>query len=73
MVALFECRVANDTWSLRVYDPPNRIWGFNLLFGEGHMPPLTPKTIVLRRIGANDITKVEFNAKMTAWGYATMP
>lgn len=73
MVALFECRVANDPWNLRVYNPPTRVWGFNLLFDEGKMPPLTPKTLQFERSMANDITKAEYNTKLTAWGYSTLP
>ncbi len=72
-VALFECRIAEDPWNLRVYAPPNRVWGFNLLFDSGVMPPLTPKTVQIRRVGANDITKADWNAKMTAWGYPSLP
>ncbi len=73
MVALFECRVANDPWNLRVYSPPTRVWGFNLLFDEGRMPPLTPKTLQFRRIGANDITKEDYNAKLTLWSLTNLP
>jgi hypothetical protein len=72
-VALFECRVGNDPWNLRTYAPPNRVWGFNLLFNTGVMPPLTPKTIHFRRSNANDITKAAYNTKLTAWGYTTLP
>ncbi|SDS54955.1 hypothetical protein [Opitutus sp. GAS368] len=73
MVALFECRVGNDPWNLRTYDPPNRVWGFNLLFNTGVMPPLTPKTIAFRRSMANDITKTVYNTKLTSWGYTPLP
>ena len=73
MVALFECRVGTEPWNLRTYSPPNRVWGFNLLYGTGVMPPLTPKTIHFRRSNANDITKADYNAKLTAWGYPTLP
>lgn len=73
MVALFESRVGNDPWTLRVYSAPIRTWGFNLLFNTGVMPPLTPKTIHFRRSSANDITKTDYNAKLTAWGYTTLP
>ena len=73
MVALFECRVGTEPWNLRTYAPPVRIWGFNLLFGTGLMPPLTPKTIHFRRSNANDITKTDYNAKLTAWGYPNLP
>jgi len=73
MVALFECRVGNDPWTLRTYTPPTRVWGFNLLYNTGVMPPLTPKTIHFRRSGANDITKADYNAKLTAWGVAPLP
>jgi hypothetical protein len=72
-VALFECRVATSPWNLRTYSPPTRVWGFNLLFDSGVMPPLTPKTINFRRSGANDITKTDYNTKLTAWGYTTLP
>ena len=73
MVALFECRVAKEPWNLRVYSPPNRVWGFNLLFDAGYMPPLTPKTVQLRRIGCNDVTKADYNVKLGLWGYPLLP
>lgn len=73
MVALFESRVGNDPWTLRVYSAPIRTWGFNLLFNTGMMPPLTPKTINFRRSSANDITKADYNAKLTSWGYTALP
>ncbi len=73
MVALFDCRVANDPWNLRVYAPPNRVWGYNLLYASGVMPPLTPKTVQIRRVGSNDIGKAGYNAKLTVWGYPTLP
>ncbi len=72
-VALFECRVGTEPWNLRTYAPPNRVWGFNLLYDTGVMPPMTPKTISFRRSGANDITKTAYNAKLTAWGYPNLP
>ena len=73
MVALFECRVADEPWNLRVYSPPLRVWGFNLLYDTGVMPPLTPKTISFRRSYENDISKATYNTKLTAWGYPTLP
>ena len=73
MVALFECRVGTEPWNLRVYSPPLRIWGFNLLFNTGVMPPLTPKSVHFRRSSSNDITKTDYNIKLTAWGYPTLP
>ena len=73
MVALFECRVGTEPWNLRVYAPPLRIWGFNLLFNTGVMPPLTPKSVHFRRSSSNDITKTDYNIKLTAWGYPTLP
>jgi len=72
-VALFECRVGQEPWNLRVYSPPTRVWGFNLLFDEGLMPPLTPKTLSFRRSGAVDITKAQYNSKLSAWGYTVLP
>ena len=73
MVALFECRVADEPWNLRVYSPPLRVWGFNLLFDTGVMPPLTPKTVNFRRSFENDITKATYNTFLTSWGYPTLP
>lgn len=32
MVVMFESQVAWEPWSLRVYEPPARFWGFNNLF-----------------------------------------
>lgn len=32
MVVMFESQVAWEPWSLRVYEPPTRFWGFNNLF-----------------------------------------
>lgn len=71
-VALFECRVATEPWNLHVYGAPKRVWGFNLIFNEGRMPPLTPKTLSFRRSGAVDIRKEAYNAKLTDWGYTNI-
>jgi hypothetical protein len=68
-VALFECRVATEPWNIHVYGAPTRVWGFNLIFNEGRMPPLTPKTLSFRRSGAVDIRKDAYNAKLADWGY----
>lgn len=72
-VALFECRVATEPWNIHVYGAPTRVWGFNLIFNEGRMPPLTPKTLNFRRSGAVDIRKEAYNAKLTDWGYTNLP
>ena len=72
-VALFECRVATEPWNIHVYGAPGRVWGFNLIFNEGRMPPLTPKTLSFRRSGAVDIRKDAYNTKLADWGYPQLP
>jgi hypothetical protein len=53
MVVMFESRVAVESFNLRVYGPPRRVWGFNNLFRNDEFPPLVPATRVVGTIGAS--------------------
>lgn len=68
LVAMYESTVAVEPWSLRVYDAPVRLWGFNDLFAAGQFPPLTPKVMSYRRVDFTDINKSQYDAQKTAWG-----
>lgn len=68
LVAMYESTVAVEPWSLRVYDAPVRLWGFNDLFANGQFPPLTPKVMSYRRVDFNDITKPHYDALKAGWG-----
>lgn len=68
LVAMYESTVSIEPWSLRVYDAPVRLWGFNDLFANGQFPPLTPKVMSYRRVDFTDITKAQYDAQKTAWG-----
>jgi hypothetical protein len=68
MVVLFESEIATEPWPSTggVYNPPNRIWGFNKLFQEGVYPPGTPNTRTYRRTAFRDISKAEYDAAVAA-------
>ena len=68
LVAMYESRVATEPFSLRVYAPPNRLWGFNELFNQGKFPPLTPTAMSYRRINFNDTTAAAYTSQKSAWG-----
>ena len=68
MVAMFESTVATQPWSLRFYQAPIRLWGFDDLFGQGRFPPLTPRVTSYRRVDFNDITPAEYAALKSSWG-----
>lgn len=63
MVALFESEVAKGRWGKsNVYNPPNRNWGFNTLFGSGsrRFPPGTPNIRSYRRVDYHELNATEF-------------
>ena len=69
MVALFQSEVATGTWGKsNVYDPPNRNWGFNTLFGSGtrRFPPGTPNVRSFRRVDYRELDKAEYDAAIAA-------
>ncbi|MEZ5278558.1 MAG: hypothetical protein R3F07_19405 [Opitutaceae bacterium] len=69
MVALFQSEVATGRWGKsNVYDPPNRNWGFNTLFGSGtrRFPPGTPNVRSFRRVDYRELNKSEFDAAVAA-------
>ena len=68
LVAMYESTVSVEPWSLRVYDAPVRLWGFNDLFANGQFPPLTPKVMSYRRVDFTDISKAQYDSIKTTWG-----
>lgn len=68
LVAMFESTVGVEPWSLRLYDAPVRLWGFNDLFANGEFPPLTPKVMSYRRVDFTDISKAQYDALKASWG-----
>ncbi len=68
LVAMYESRVSTEPFSLRVYSPPVRLWGFNELFNQGRFPPLTPTAMSYRRVNFNDITAAQYAASKTSFG-----
>ncbi len=79
MVVMFESKVAWEPWSLRVYAPPTRLWGFHNFFGNFLFSDDIP---AVRQIGTTfrdsfqPLTRDEYLARRTAmWGtdYTTTP
>lgn len=68
LVAMYESTVGVEPWSLRLYDAPVRLWGFNDLFANGLFPPLTPKVMSYRRVDFTDINKSQYDALKASWG-----
>jgi hypothetical protein len=52
MIVMFESKVAWEPWSLRVYTPPNRQWGFHNYFGNFRLPDDIPP---VRRVGTTPL------------------
>lgn len=69
LVALFECRVGVESWGTGYYSPPSRNWGFNSLFRDGRFPPGTPKVLSFKRTQYKDLTKTEYEALKTSFGW----
>lgn len=64
MVALFESRVADEPWSIRYYNAPDRVWGFNSILADGRYPPQTPRVRTYRRVDFSDLTASEYEAAL---------
>ncbi len=62
LVCLFESRVFTEPHGGGYYNPPNRNWGFNKLFGQGVYPPGTPRVLSYRRVDFTDMTAAEYEA-----------
>jgi hypothetical protein len=52
MVVMFDSKVAWEPWSLRVYNPPTRLWGFHNFFRNFVFPDDIPAT---RSIGPTNL------------------
>jgi hypothetical protein len=56
LVSMYKSKIATGTWSTRYYSPPTRNWGFDVIFQNGHFPPLTPKVMSYRRVDFSDLS-----------------
>jgi type II secretory pathway pseudopilin PulG len=56
MVIMFESQVAWEPWSLRVYGPPTRLWGFHNFFGNYKFSDDIPAQ---RTIGASHLDDIQ--------------
>ncbi len=66
MVAMFESRVAMESWNLRIYSAPGRYWGLHQnLRSANHDLPLEPILLGARRLGFKEITAAEYTTMKT--------
>ncbi len=73
IVVMFESRVADEPFNLRVYAPPIRLWGFNSLFGtQNRYPPQTPYVRSYRRVDFTDITNRKGDYSSAAAEFAAL-
>lgn len=64
MVAMFESRVAMESWTLRVYSAPGRYWGLHQsLRNANHDLPLEPILLGARRLGFKEINAAQYTAQ----------
>jgi hypothetical protein len=61
MVAMYESRVAMESWSLRIYSAPARTWGLHQGFrSANHDLPLEPILLGARRLGYKEINAADY-------------
>ena len=56
LVSMYRSKIATGPWSTAYYSPPVRNWGFDVIFQNGHFPPLTPKVMSYRRVDFSDLS-----------------
>ena len=56
LVSLYRSKIATGPWAIRYYGAPTRNWGFDVIFQNGHFPPLTPKVMSYRRVDFSDLS-----------------
>jgi hypothetical protein len=68
LATLYNCKVATQKWTTNFYGAPNRNWGFDQLFKNGHYPPITPKVMSYRRILFTTLSQSGYNTtRHTLW------
>ncbi len=68
LATLFSCKVATQPFTGNYYGAPNRNWGFDQIFKNGHYPPITPKVMSYRRILFTTLSQGGYNtARHTLW------
>ena len=56
LVSMYDSKTATGPWAQRYYSAPTRTWGFDVIFQNGHFPPLTPKVMSYRRVEFTDLS-----------------
>jgi hypothetical protein len=56
LVSMYDSKTATGPWAQRYYSAPTRTWGFDVIFSNGHFPPLTPKVMSYRRVEFTDLS-----------------
>jgi hypothetical protein len=73
LVSMYKSKVATGSWSTRYYSPPTRNWGFDVIFQNGHFPPMTPKVMSYRRVDFSDLSLNDaVRSGVTIKGYNTL-
>lgn len=73
LVSMYKSKVATGPWAIRYYGAPTRNWGFDVIFQNGHFPPLTPKVMSYRRVDFSDLSLNDtVRSGQTIKGYNTL-
>lgn len=77
MVVMFESQVAWEPWSLRVYGPPNRLWGFNNMFRNFDFSDDIPATRNIGTAAGDTFSHIDratyLSERATMWPGYTFP
>lgn len=55
LVCMYKSKTAVGPWAQKNYSAPRRNWGFDVIFQNGHFPPLSPKVMSYRRVDFSDM------------------
>jgi hypothetical protein len=73
LVSMYKSKIATGPWAIRYYGAPTRNWGFDVIFQNGHFPPLTPKVMSYRRVDFSDLSLNDTTrGGNTVKGYSTL-
>jgi len=56
LVSMYKSKIATKPFSGAYYGAPQRNWGFDKIFQNGHFPPVTPKVMSYRRTDFSDMS-----------------
>ena len=73
LVCMYQSKIATGSWAQRYYSAPKRNWGFDVIFQNGHFPPLSPKVMSYRRVDFSDLSLNDtVRGGVTVKGYDTL-